>query len=426
MYINDLTENLRCNVKLFADDTSLFTVVHDPDTAALDMNHDLNLIKLWAHNWRMAFNPDPAKQAVEVTFSRKRITVDHPRILFIDTPVLKAEEHKHLGIVLDSRLSFARHIQTIITKSRQGTGMLRFLSKYLPRQSLNELYNLYVRPHLDYGDVIYHTPQHVCEFSQNITLSNQMEKLESIQYSAALAVTGAWKGTSRVKLYDELGWESLNLRRWYRRLVLFYKIVNNLTPDYTRIPIPPLRQSSYSLRYPATVGQINARTACFSASFYPSCLLEWNKLPHKIRKSPTIGSFKNKLLPLIRPPPKPVYSIHDPRGLAILTQLRVGLSMLNLHKFRHNSRDTLNPMCPSNDGVEDTEHFLLHCHSYDACRTDLLDSLSSTLQPYDLPNLSNALILKLIPYGDERLSVDSNSEILKATLRYTYATQRFE
>ena len=87
-------------------------------------------------------------------------------------------------------------------------------------------------------------------------------------------------------------------------------------------------------------------------------------------------------------------------------------------------------MCPSNDGVEDTEHFLLHCHSYDACRTDLLDSVNSTLQPYDLPNLSNALMLKLVHqlilYGDERLSVDSNSEVLKATLRYIYATQRFE
>ena len=227
-------------------------------------------------------------------------------------------------------------------------------------------------------------------------------------------------------MYDELGWESLNLRRWYRRLVLFYKIVNDLTPDYTRIPIPPLRQSSYSLRYPATIGQINVRTACFSASFYPSCLLKWNKLPHEIRESPTIGILKNKLLSLIRPPPKPVYSIHDPRGLAILTQLRVGLSMLNLHKFRHNFRDTLNPMCPSNDGVEDTEHFLLHCHSCDACRTDLLDSVNSSLQPYDLPNLSNALMLTLILYGDERLSVDSNSEILKATLKCIYETQRFE
>ena len=71
------------------------------------------------------------------------------------------------------------------------------------------------------------------------------------------------------------------------------------------------------------------------------------------------------------------------------------------------------------------DFYLLHCHSYDACRADL-DSVNSTLQPYGLPNLSNALMLKLILYGDERLSVDSNSEILKATLRYIYATQCFE
>ena len=82
--------------------------------------------------------------------------------------------------------------------------MLRLLSKYQPRHTLDEMYKLYVRPHLDYGDVIYHIPQNVCEFSHSVVLTNQMEKLESVQYSAACAVTGAWKGTSRHKLYDKL------------------------------------------------------------------------------------------------------------------------------------------------------------------------------------------------------------------------------
>ena len=67
-----------------------------------------------------------------------------------------------------------------------------------------------------------------------------MEKLESVQYSAALVITGAWRGTSREKIYNELGWESLDSRRWCRRLTLYYKITNNLTPDYTRDPILPL------------------------------------------------------------------------------------------------------------------------------------------------------------------------------------------
>ena len=106
VYINDLAVGLKCNVKLFADDTSLFTVVEDSNTAANDMNHDLNSISQWAHAWRMSFNPDPQKQAVELTFSRKKIEIDHPVIHFNDIPVKKVDEHKHLGITLDSKLSF--------------------------------------------------------------------------------------------------------------------------------------------------------------------------------------------------------------------------------------------------------------------------------------------------------------------------------
>ena len=106
IYNNDLKDGLRCNVKLFADDTSIFTVVHDPHTAALDMNHDLNFIKLWAHNRRMYFNPDPSKQAVEVTFSKKRIPMSHPPIFCNEVPVKNVQEHKHLGIILNSKLSF--------------------------------------------------------------------------------------------------------------------------------------------------------------------------------------------------------------------------------------------------------------------------------------------------------------------------------
>ena len=169
----------------------------------------------------MSFNPDLSKQAVEVTFSKKRSPVNHPAIFFNDVPVKKVLEQKHLGIILDSKLSFASHINAAISKSRKGIGMLRFLSKYLPRHTLNEMYKLYVRPHLDYGDVIYHIPHNICEFSHSVVLTNIMEKLESVQYSAALAVTGAWRGTARDKLYDELEWESLNLRRWSRRLILF-------------------------------------------------------------------------------------------------------------------------------------------------------------------------------------------------------------
>ena len=118
------------------------------------------------------------------------------------------------------------------------------------------------------------------------------KKLESVQYSAALAVTGAWKGTSREKLYEEIGWKSLSQRRWSRRLVLFYKIFNDITPDYTRYPIALLPQAMYSFRNADVIGQIRARTTRFKASFYPDCLSEWNMPDQEIRLSPSLSTLK--------------------------------------------------------------------------------------------------------------------------------------
>ena len=302
VYINDIAVGLKCNVKLFADDTSLFTVVEDSDTAANDMNHDLDSISQWAHTWRMSFNPNPQKQAVDLTFSKKKIEIDHPVIRFNDIRVKKVDEHKHLG--LGSKLSFSAHIKSAFSKSRKGIGLLKYLSKYLLRNTLNELYKLHVRPHLDYGDVIYHIPARVCEFSQNIILPNLMEKLESVQYSAALAVKGTWRGTSHDKLYIELGWESLSSRRWSRRLTLFYKFVNNLSPEYTADLIPPLHQPQFHLRDQDVIGRLRARTDKFKSSFYPNCLSEWNKLAPELRLAPSVAVFKKTLLSIIRPPCK--------------------------------------------------------------------------------------------------------------------------
>ena len=139
----------------------------------------------------MLFNPDPMKQAVEITFSTKINSVDHPVLKFNNVPVAKVDEHKHLGMILDSKMSFASHIQAVTLKCRRGIGMIKFLSTYLPHKTVEQLYKSYVRPHLDYGDVIYHVPHNQCELNHTTFLTRNMEKLEQIKYSAALAITGA-------------------------------------------------------------------------------------------------------------------------------------------------------------------------------------------------------------------------------------------
>ena len=106
----------------------------------------------------MSFNPGPIKQAVKHIFSRKRTTANNLPLYFNGIQVARVDGHKHLGIILDSKLSFSQHIQSIIAKARQCVGLLRFMSRYLPRKILDEMYRLYDRSHLDYWDIIYHIP----------------------------------------------------------------------------------------------------------------------------------------------------------------------------------------------------------------------------------------------------------------------------
>ena len=87
------------------------------------MNHDLELIRQWAQDWRMSFNPDLQKQAVELIFSRKRNKIDHPGILLNNTPVKKVEEHKHLGLVLDSKYRSCLFLLISRQKSQNHAGV---------------------------------------------------------------------------------------------------------------------------------------------------------------------------------------------------------------------------------------------------------------------------------------------------------------
>ena len=109
IYINDLSEGLSSIAKLFADHTSLFSVIHDSNTSTLELNSDLTKKTRWAFQWKMSFNPDPKKQAQKVIFSRKSKIILHPPLVFNNNNnsnnVMQTVSQKHLGIILDTRLS---------------------------------------------------------------------------------------------------------------------------------------------------------------------------------------------------------------------------------------------------------------------------------------------------------------------------------
>ena len=106
IYINDHSDDLTTNVQLFADDTSLFSIVHNMSTFTINLNNDLNKIKNWATQWKMNFNPDPSKQAQDVIFSRKLQNTNHNKVYFNHNSVKQVPFQKHLGMYLDTKLHF--------------------------------------------------------------------------------------------------------------------------------------------------------------------------------------------------------------------------------------------------------------------------------------------------------------------------------
>ena len=165
---------------------------------------------------------------------------------------------------------------------------MKRLSINLPRNVLLTIYKSFIRPHLDYGDILY----------DNSNNENIQSKLEKLQYRACLAITGAIKGTSRERLYNELGLHSLITRRRRSKLIFFYKIVNGLLPEYRYSYLNFPSQDNYSLRSASTsvIKSIPSRIKSFKKTFFPYCINEWNKLNIEIRNARLLYIFKTSIL----------------------------------------------------------------------------------------------------------------------------------
>ena len=136
IYINDLSDGIISDVKLFADDTSIFSTVYSTIKTANSLKNDLQKISEWAYEWKMSFNPDPTKQAQEIIFSRKLKKPLYPSIKFNNLPVQNASSHKHLGLILDDQLNFTCHLREKCSKFNKGIGIIKKLQNTLPRQAL--------------------------------------------------------------------------------------------------------------------------------------------------------------------------------------------------------------------------------------------------------------------------------------------------
>ena len=104
--------------------TLLFSLVLDTNKSSAKLGRDLGRVARWVHQWKKPFNPDPSKQAVEVHFSGKINLVNTPSVYFNNPAVVSSESHKHIGLPLDKRVAFDRHVEEMILRAYKGVGFI--------------------------------------------------------------------------------------------------------------------------------------------------------------------------------------------------------------------------------------------------------------------------------------------------------------
>ena len=182
----------------------------------------------------------------------------------------------------------------------------------------------------------------------------------------------------------------------------------------------PDRVKFYSTRSSQidNISNIKTRSNFFRNSFFPSTITEWNKLDCDIRNSDSLS-----LLKFVRPIANSVFDLNNPYGLELLTRLRLGLSHLRYHKFRHHFQDCINPICDCGLETETTTHFLLQCPLFQSARQTLLMNIKkideSILKKHD------ELITKTLLYGDEKFDLSCNKSIISSTIEFIVSTEKF-
>ena len=129
---------------------------------------------------------------------------------------------------------FLEHTDVKIKKATAGINLMHNLNLSLPHSSLLTVCKCFIKPHLDYGDVIYNQPN----------LSFLANQIKSVQCNVTLTIMGTNRGTSTEKLYQALGFESLKDRRWLMCLCYLYKIASTKQPAYLNDLILPFQRSS--------------------------------------------------------------------------------------------------------------------------------------------------------------------------------------
>ena len=399
IYINDITENIDSEIKLFADDTSLFiTIDKNEKDITEQLNRDLEKISHWAKTWLVSFNPIKTK-SLFVTLKKPR---NHPDLLFDGHLLETVESHKHLGITFNSTLSWKHHIENIASVANKKVSLLTRLKHILDRKTLLIMYTSFVRPSLEYANVLW-----------NNCTDGESDQLESIQRRAVRIITGGIIRSPTNLLYEEIGIETLKKRREKNIVLFFHKIIHNNAPSYLLEFKPIPNPHRVNLRSANNLTTPRCRLVKYQESFLPQAINSWNKLNNSLKETVNYKLFK-ALLEKDSPKVNPLFYLGDRKENIIMARLRMNCNDLKGHLAQLNIIE--NSVCECGYPFEDSLHYFFICPIYQVPRA-ALHNLISNIAPFTL---------QTILYGRENLNYNSNQLIYNGTLRYIKETNRFD
>ena len=367
--------------------------------------------------WLVTFN---ATKTVYLQVTRKQNPSPKPRLYLDGEQIKEVMTHKHLGLTFNGTLTWSDHIGQLVSKASKCIGLLRRISRDVPRRCLEILYKSMIRPLLEYADIIY-----------DGSADNQLKRLEDTQRQAALTCTGAYKHTNHNRLLEELGWPPLSLQRRHHRLNLMFKIQHQLSPRYLTDSCPVLTQdrTNYNLRSGLNITTPIQKTATYQNSFFPQTIKDWNNLKQETRLLKSIDTFKDTLKKSSGYKTKSLFHHNSSKAAINHTRMRLGLSGLSSH--RHDYRHIDNPECPTCKATsEDPTHYFLTCPTYTGPRPTLIWEICQILYSYDiavdfLSRPFRIFFINTLLNGSPLLRHSDNKDIFKHTHLYIKESKRF-
>ncbi len=285
MYINDMPDCLKYSIpSLYADDTEIYLSSKNCDDIVIKINLDLENIRKWMLRNKLQIHPTKSKYMfIGSAYNIKHKLSANP-IFINNVPMPRTENYICLGVNIDERLTWEKHIDMICSKVSAGIGAIRRIRPFVSPATLKLIYNAIVQPYFDYCSPLW----------DNCGIGLR-DRLQKFQNRAARVISGATYDVRSVDLIESLGWKNLELRRNYLKSVFMYKILNNHTAPNLRTSFRLNNEceNTYDLRNRETdLSLPKPNTDSGKRCFKYNGAVVWNNLPYEAKVAGSLSCFQ--------------------------------------------------------------------------------------------------------------------------------------